>query len=163
MTASSTAKDSATTRSATAGAGGAAAGRLPLGGLLRVSLGATALAAAATEALTAVVRAAGVQLAVGDPGGSAASVVPVDVGACAISVAMSMVVGTVIAALINRRSSRPARTYRRVTGVLVLLSLVAPLTAAATSTPTRLTLIATHLVAAAVIVPMVARRLPRTR
>ena len=70
---------------------------------------------------------------------------------------------TAIAALINRRSSRPARTYRIATGVLVLVSLVAPLTAAATSTSTRLTLIAAHLIAAAVIVPLVSRRLASTR
>jgi hypothetical protein len=136
---------------------------VPFRTLLRVSLVATVLAAGTTEALTALVRAAGVDLAVGDPGGSAASVVPVNPGACAISVTISMVVGTAIAALFNRYASHPARSYRIVTGVLVLASLLAPLTAAATSPSTKLTLIVAHLIAAAIIVPMIARRLPRTR
>jgi uncharacterized membrane protein YoaK (UPF0700 family) len=135
------------------------AARVPRGSLLRVSLGATGLAAAATEALTATVRAAGVHLAVGNPGGDAASVVPVNVGACAIAIAMCMVIGTAIAALINRRSARPARTYRLTSSVLLLASLAAPLTAAATTTPTKLTLIAAHLTAAAIIVPLVSSRL----
>ena len=137
--------------------------RVSFRALLRVSLIATVLAAAATETLTAVVRAAGVHLAVGNPGGSAASVVPLNPGACAITIAICMVFATAIAALINRLSSRPARTYRIVTGGLVLVSLAAPLTAAATSTPTRLTLIAAHLVTAAIVVPLVSRRLASTR
>jgi hypothetical protein len=140
-----------------------AAARVPFRALLRTSLIASGFAAAATEAFSAVVRAAGVQLAVGDPGGSASSVVPVNAGACAISIAMVMVIGTGIAALINRRSSRPARTYAIVTSVLVLVSLIAPLTAAATSMGTKLTLVAAHLVAAAIIVPMVSRRLAGNR
>jgi hypothetical protein len=142
---------------------GNAIGQVPFRAVLRVNLTATVFAAAATEALTAVVRAAGVHLAVGNPGGSAASVVPVNAGACAITIAVCMVIGTGIAALINARSSRPARTYRIATGVLVPVSLVAPLTAAATSTSTRLTLISAHLVAAAIIVPLVSRRLASTR
>jgi hypothetical protein len=137
--------------------------RVPFGALLRVNLIAAVLAAAATEALTAVVRAAGVDLAVGDPGGSPDSVVPVAAGACALSVATCMVVGIAIAALVNRFAARPARTYRITTGVLVLLSLAAPLTAVATSTPTRLTLVAAHLVAGAIVVTMVGRRLAGAR
>ncbi|MEV3922657.1 DUF6069 family protein [Actinomadura coerulea] len=140
-----------------------AAARVPFRALLWTSLIASGLAAAATEAFSAVVRAAGVHLAVGDPGGSASSVVPVNAGACAISIAMAMVVGTGIAALINWRSSRPARTYVIVTSVLALVSLVAPLTAAATSTGTKLTLVAAHLIAAAIIVPLVGSRLAGTR
>lgn len=141
----------------------ATATRVPFRALLRTSLIATVLAAAATETFTAVVRASGVHLAVGDPGGSASSVVPVNAGACAISLAMVMVIGTGIAALINRRSSRPARTYRIATCVLVLVSLVAPVTAVATSTGTKLTLIAAHLIAAAITVPLVSRCLAGAR
>ena len=51
-------------------------------------------AAVATEALTAVVTASGVHLAVGDPGGDASSVVAVNAGACAIAIAMVMVLGS---------------------------------------------------------------------
>jgi Family of unknown function (DUF6069) len=49
-----------------------------------------------------------------------------------------------------------------VTGALVLVSLLAPLTAAATSTSTKLTLIVAHLIAAAIVVPLVRRRLENT-
>jgi Family of unknown function (DUF6069) len=147
------------TISATTNTGNAGATRIPFRALLRVSLLATVLAAAATEALTAVVRAAGVHLAVGNPGGNASSVVPVNAGACAITIAMVMVIGTAIAALINRLASNPARTYLIATSTLVLVSLAAPLTAAATTTGSKLTLIAVHLVAAGIIVPLVGRRL----
>jgi hypothetical protein len=141
----------------------ATSAKVPVRALLRVSLVATVAAAAATETLTAIVRIAGVDLAVGDPGGSPSSVVPVTAGACALSVAMCMVIGTVMAALINWRSSRPARTYRIATVVLALLSLVAPLTAAGTDNATKFTLICAHLVAAAVVIPMVSRCLAGTR
>jgi hypothetical protein len=140
-----------------------ATARVPFRGLLRTNLVATVLAAAATEAFTALVRAAGVHLAVGDPGGSASSVVPVNPGACAITLAMVMVLGIGLAALINWRSARPARVYTIATSVLVLVSLVAPLTAAATSTGTKLTLVAAHLIAAAIVIPLVGRRLEGTR
>jgi hypothetical protein len=45
--------------------------------------------------------------------------------------------------------------------VLVALSLLAPLTAAATSAGTKLTLVAAHLLAAAIVVPIVTRSLAR--
>jgi len=140
-----------------------AATRVPVRALLRTSLLATVFAAAATEAFTALVRAAGVHLAVGDPGGSASSVVPVGPGACTVALAMVMVLGTGLAVSINRWSTHPARAYTRVTSVLVLASLSAPLTAAATTTVTKLTLGAAHLIAAAVIIPLVRRRLVGTR
>jgi hypothetical protein len=69
----------------------------------------------------------------------------------------------VMAALINWRSSRPARTYRIATVVLGLLSLVSPLAAAGTDNATKFTLICAHLVAAAVVIPMVSRCLAGTR
>jgi hypothetical protein len=152
-----------TTISATPSIEYAAATRVPLRSLVRVNLNAAVLAAAATESLTAAVRGAGVHLAVGNPGGTAADLLPVNFGACAISIAMCMVVGVAIAALINRRSSRPVRTYRIVTGVLVLVSFVPPLIAGATSASTKLTLIAAHLIAAAIIVPLVSRSLASSR
>lgn len=64
---------------------------------------------------------------------------PVNAGACAISVAMVMVVATAITVLIARRAARPARTYLLTTSVLVALSLLAPLSAASTSAATKLT------------------------
>ncbi|TDW77938.1 DUF6069 family protein [Kribbella pratensis] len=151
------------TRSATLTSTPPTPAKVPLRALLRVSLVATVAAAAATETLTAIVRIAGVDLAVGNPGGSPSSVVPVNAGACAIAVAMCMVTGTAMAAIINWRSSRPARTYRIAAAVLALLSPVAPLTAAGTDNATKLTLICAHLLAAAVVITMVSRCLAGTR
>ncbi|GAA2007627.1 DUF6069 family protein [Catenulispora subtropica] len=133
--------------------------RVPLVALLRTHLVALILAAAATELFAALVRAAGVHLAVGDPGGDASSVVPLHPGAFAISLAMATVAGAGLAAAINRWSSRPARVYTAVAAVLVAASLAAPLTAAATSAGTKSTLVVAHVVAAAIIIPLVRRRL----
>ncbi|MFC8451281.1 DUF6069 family protein [Kitasatospora sp. NPDC057223] len=141
----------------------APAARVPFLALLRTNLLALILAAAATESFAALVRAAGVHLAVGDPGGEPSSVVPLHPGAFAISLAMVTVLGVGLTAVINRCSSRPVRVYTVVTSVLVLASLAAPLTAAATSTATKVTLVVAHLVAAAVIVPLVGRRLGDAR
>ncbi|UUZ61036.1 DUF6069 family protein [Nocardioides sp. B-3] len=84
------------------------------------------LAAVATESFTAVVRFAGVDLAVGDPGGHASSVVPVTAGACAISIAFCMVLGTALVAGIKRWATNPARVWWAVASVPVLASLIAP-------------------------------------
>ncbi|NEA34330.1 DUF6069 family protein [Streptomyces sp. SID13031] len=139
----------------------ATAERVSVRNLIKASLVAVVLAALAAEVLTALVRAAGVDLAVGNPGGKADSVVPVAFGACAISLTLAMIAGTLLALLINRFSSHPARTYIRTTIVLTVASLAAPLTAAGTSTATKLTLIAVHLTAASIIIPAVGRRLGR--
>lgn len=136
--------------------------RVPTWTLLRASLVAALAAAAATEALTALVRAAGVELAAGTPGGSASSAVPLTFGTCTLSVAFCMVLGTALAALLNRRAQRPARTWVRTTLALTLLSLASPLLAAGTSTATKATLVTAHLVAAAIVIPLVARTLART-
>jgi hypothetical protein len=82
-------------------------------------------------------------------------------GACATSIAMCMVLGTAIASLINWRARRPAYTYVVVVAVLTFVSLGAPVVSAGASTGTKLTLIVAHLIAAAVIVPVVARCLAK--
>jgi hypothetical protein len=135
--------------------------RTPLGRLLLVNLGATVAAGAAAETWVAIVRATGAHLAVGDPFGHTDHTTPITFGACAFSIALCMILGTAVAALINGRARRPAYTYVVVAGVLTFVSLGAPLVAAATSTGTKLTLIVAHLIAASVIVPVVARCLAR--
>jgi hypothetical protein len=84
------------------------------------------------------------------------------VGACATSIAMCMVLGTLLAAGLNWKARRPAYTYVLVASVLTFVSLGAPLAAAGTSAATKCTLIVAHLIAAAVIVPLVARCLRRS-
>ena len=79
--------------------------KVPVRALLRVSLVATVPAAAATETLTAIVRIAGVDLAVGNPGGSPSSVVPVNAGACAIvDTAEELTQDAFVTAIEKRRS-----------------------------------------------------------
>jgi hypothetical protein len=77
-----------------------------------------------------------------------------------IAVVLVMVFGAVLATAVNRVANRPARTYQVTAAVLVALSLLAPLTPAAASAGTKLTLVAAHLLAAA-IVPIVTCSLAR--
>jgi hypothetical protein len=135
--------------------------RAPFGKLLLVNLGATVVAAVAAEAWVAIMRAAGVELRVGDPFGDASSAMALPTGACATSIVMCMVLGTAIAALVNWKARRPAYTYVVVASVLTFISLGAPLVAAGTSAGMKFTLVVAHLIAAAVIVPVVARCLAK--
>ena len=65
--------------------------------------------------------------------------------------------------LMARFSKNPRRTYLRTALPLLALSLAVPITAADTATSTKLTLAAAHLIAGAIIIPVVARRLSRPR
>jgi len=131
--------------------------RAPYGRLVLVNLGATVAAGVATEAWAGIVRAAGVDLRIGDPFGDPSSAMTLPVGACATSIVMCMVLGTALAVGLNWKAKRPAYTYVVVACALTVVSLGAPLVAAGTSAATKFTLIVAHLIAAAVIVPLVAR------
>ena len=135
--------------------------RAPYGRLLLVNLGATVVAGAAAEAWTALMRATGVELQVGDPFGDASSAMALPTGACATSIAMCMVLGTALAVGLNWRARRPAYTYVVVACTLTFISLGAPLAAAGTNAGSKFTLIVAHLIAAAVIIPLVAHCLAR--
>ena len=76
---------------------------------------------------------------------------------------MCMVLGTALAVGLNWKARRPAHTYVVVASVLTFVSLGGPLVAAGTSAGTKFTLIVAHLIAAAVIVPLVARCLANRR
>ena len=111
-----------------------------------------AVAAAALNALVAgLARAAGVDLEV--TGGEA---IPVS-GIAFVTVVLS-VLGLLIAAALSRWSNSPVQWWLRTTVVLTAVSLVPPFLAAA-DTATAATLVALHLLAAAVVVPVVARTL----
>jgi hypothetical protein len=129
--------------------------------VLLVNLGATVAAGVVTEAWIAIARAAGVELWIGDPFGDPSSAMRLPTGACATSIAMCMVLGTVIAVLLNWKARRPASTYVVTATVLTFISLGAPLVSAGASVGTKVSLIVAHLLAAAVIVPLVARCLRR--
>jgi hypothetical protein len=68
-------------------------------------------------------------------------------------------VGTVLAVVLARRAKRPARTFVVTTVALTALSLVPPLATADIDTSTRVTLCLSHLVAAAIVIPVLAARL----
>lgn len=137
--------------------------RASYGRLLLVSLGATVAAGVATEIWIGIVRAAGVDLRIGDPFGDPSSEMALPTGACATSIAMCMVLGTALAVGLNWKARRPAYTYVAVASVLTLVSLGAPLVSVGASGATKSTLIGAHLIAAAVIVPLVARCLAGRR
>ena len=73
------------------------------------------------------------------------------------------IVGTILAMVLATRAAHPARTFLRTALVLVAVSLVFPLAASHTAEATRLTLALAHLIAAAVVIPLITLRLGRVQ
>ena len=111
-------------------------------------------AAAATTLVAAVAHAAGVSLVMsGEP-----------IPATGFGT-LTLIFGTLglgIAAAIRRWANRPRQAFVRTTIALTAASLIPDLVVSV-SLATRLTLMATHLVAAAIVIPVVAARLARER
>jgi Family of unknown function (DUF6069) len=128
--------------------------------VLRVSIAAGAAALAVIEAYGVIARAAGVPLRATVFGAHTAT--QVNAGWLAFGVALGTFWGTVLAVVFARRAARPARAFLATTLPLLILSLTGPLTAHAT-TATKLTLACGHLIAAAIIIPVVTRRLAAAR
>ena len=120
------------------------------GTLVATGVVAAALASAATTAVAAAGSAAGISL---DVGGA-----PIPVLGFATLTAFFSLVGLVLAAVMSRVARRPRRTFVRTTVMLTVLSLVPDVIADAAPT-TKALLMLTHLVAAAIVIPAVARRL----
>ncbi|CAN5522597.1 hypothetical protein BH10ACT1_BH10ACT1_07000 [soil metagenome] len=72
---------------------------------------------------------------------------------------MFTVIGLLIAAGISRWAKDPARTWTITTVVLTTVSLAGPATTGHATTATYVVLFATHIVAAAIVIPVVARNL----
>ena len=64
-----------------------------------------------------------------------------------------------LAVVLARYARHPARAYLRATLALTALSLAVPLSAADTATSTKVMLACAHLLAAAIVIPAVTRRL----
>lgn len=111
---------------------------------------ATVAASVATSAVAAAGNAAGISL---DIAGA-----PIPVTGFATLTAIFSVVGLVLAAVLARFARRPRTVFVRTTVVLTALSLVPDVLADAAS-GTKVLLMVTHLVAAAIVIPAVARRL----
>jgi hypothetical protein len=123
----------------------------------RVGAMASVAAAGATELLATAARAAGVAMRAGNPG--AHTPAKIAVGGFAEPTLMCAAIGTVLAVVLARRAKRPARTFTVTTIVLTVLSLISPVLAGATAVDTKATLVTAHLVAAAIVIPALARRL----
>ncbi|MEU7868786.1 DUF6069 family protein [Dactylosporangium sp. NPDC049140] len=121
-----------------------------LGALIGTGVAATAVASAATMAVGAAGHAAGVSL---DMAG-----VAIPVAGFGTLTAVFSLVGVVLAVALARFAWRPRLVFVRTTVVLTVLSLV-PDAIADAAPATKALLMLTHLVAAAVVIPAVARRL----
>jgi len=111
----------------------------------------TAAAAVAVEGVVAIANAVGPDVRLQGEAMPA--------GGCAIGVLMCMVPAIALLAGLRRWAANPARSWLRATVVLTALSLVPDLTVPDTTVASRGTLMVAHLVAAAIIVPAVARAL----
>ncbi|RBY75439.1 hypothetical protein DQ239_16920 [Blastococcus sp. TF02-09] len=119
--------------------------------LVPAGLAAAAVASAATTTIAAVGSAGGISLGV--------SGAPIPVLGFAVLTALCSVIGLALALVLARLVRHPRRSFVHVTVVLTTLSLI-PDVAADAAPSTKLLLMLTHLVAAAIVVPALARRLP---
>ncbi|MDK1342810.1 DUF6069 family protein [Streptomyces sp. 378] len=122
-----------------------------------VGLVATLAGAVVTEAFALVTRAAGVPMEAASPGATQAAEIPV--GGFFGGVLFWSVAGIVLAVALARWAKRPARTFTVTTVALTALSLAGPAVAPHTATSTQIVLAVSHVVAAAVVVPLLAHRL----
>jgi hypothetical protein len=106
-------------------------------------------------------RAAGVPMRAAGLGSHHAT--PITVGMFAMGTMVVTFWFTFAVILLARFVKNPKRTYLHTALPLLALSLAVPLTAADTAISTKLTLAAAHLLAGAIIIPTVARRLSRLR
>jgi hypothetical protein len=118
-------------------------------------------ASVAVETWGLAARAVGVPMTAAGLGSHHAT--PVTVGMFALGTMVVTFWFTFAVILTARFSKNPRRTYLRTALPLLALSLAVPLTAADTAISTKLTLAAAHLIAGAIIIPVVARRLSRPR
>jgi hypothetical protein len=118
--------------------------------LIAGGLTAAAVAAAATAAVAAAGEFAGISLVVGGA--------PIPVFGFAVLTVIFSVVGLVLALVLARSARRPRTAFVRTTIVLTALSLVPDVLADA-SAATKVLLMLTHVVAAAIVIPAIARRL----
>jgi hypothetical protein len=118
--------------------------------LITGGLTAAAVAAAATATVAAAGEFAGISLVVGGA--------PIPVSGFAVLTVICSVVGLVLALVLARSARRPRTAFVRTTIVLTALSLV-PDVATDASAATKVLLMLTHVVAAAIVIPAIARRL----
>jgi hypothetical protein len=129
--------------------------------LLRAGLTAGGAALIAIEAYGALARTLGVPLRAGFPGAHTAQ--PITSGSLALGVLIATFWGTILAAALAHRATRPARTFTVIAIAFTAISLITPLDAASASTNTRLTLALGHLLVAGIMTTILRSALPTTR
>jgi hypothetical protein len=125
----------------------------------RAGISASLVAALATLLFIVVAHALGVSLKVGPPGAHHAEAIPVL--AFAQWALIWSLVGTGLAVALQRHAKHPRATFVVTTVVLTVLSFGAPITAGYTAFATKVVLSLSHVVAAAIVIPVLAARLPR--
>jgi hypothetical protein len=125
-----------------------------------VAIGAVLVGAVVTTGFELLVRAAGVELVAASNPGATPEAIPE--GGFFGGVLFWGFFGVVLAVALARFARRPRSTFRRTTWTLTVVSLFAPMVVDAASIATNLALAASHVVAAAVIIPIVAARLEAT-
>lgn len=120
----------------------------PLAG---IGVVAAAVASAATMTVAAVGHAAGISLVLAGA--------PIPVPGFGLLTAMFSLIGLAIAIVLRRTAQRSHGTFVRVTVLLTTISLI-PDAVADAAVATKALLMLTHLVAAAIVIPALARRLP---
>jgi hypothetical protein len=123
--------------------------------LCRAGITAGLVAAAATSAIATGAHAAGVSLETA-PG---EQIPALGFGQLTL---FFTAIGVALAAVLRRKARCPQATFVKVTLALTALSVVPDLVLS-TDVATKLTLVLTHLVAAAIVIPIVASRLPERR
>jgi hypothetical protein len=118
--------------------------------LIGTGLAATAAAGVATVLTAVAGRAAGISLDV--------SGAPIPVSGFAVLTVACSLLGLILAAVLARTARHPRRAFVRTTVILTVVSLVPDVIVDATPA-TRALLMLTHVVAAAIVIPAVARRL----
>jgi hypothetical protein len=121
--------------------------------LLKAGSAAGAAAAAITTTVAAAAHAAGVSFA--DRTGES-----IPVFAFAQLTFIGALLGVALAAGVRRRASQPRRTFTRVAWTLAAVSCIAP-TLIGLGAASVAVLVVEHLVAAAIVIPQIATRLPR--
>jgi hypothetical protein len=129
--------------------------------LWSAALRAGLVAAAATELFATLARVAGVPMRAGGIGADNAQTLPP--GWVALATTFCTLVGLGLAAVLERTTSRPRRAFLITACVLTVLSFVSPIAAGETTLATKLTLGFAHVIAAAVVIPAIAKKLPETR
>jgi len=123
-------------------------------GLLRPGLAAAVVAALATSLVAAAAGAADVPLTIDGE--------EIPATGFAVATLMCSAVGLLLAGALQRWAPRPRAAFTWVAGVLIAASFV-PSVSADTDTATKVVLVATHLVAAAIVVPVIVCSLPAGR